>query len=198
MVYKAFDTSNGFTSSDTIYYSAWVRPQATGSAARRTIFGIVPTGSTTAKELFGISDSGGSATTFKLFVANSTNILSTASFDMNDWYELQLVIDQSAGPTNAVGSLFVRDVTDGETGFTAVDGLQNINLGLNSAYQVTNWGNWSVRSAARQEIDNLSLSTTAAVPEPSTVTILMAGMVLIAVIRRGNSSGSVGRSIKIA
>jgi len=178
MIYKSFGTANPFSSLDTVYYSAWVRPQFTGTITHRMSFGITPTAAPTSfKELCGVSETDATSTTFKFFVANSTTTVSTSSFATADWYVLQLVIDQSAGSTNATGSLYARDVTTGQTSFTAVAGLQNISLGLTSSTEVADWENWALRSSYRGEVDNLYLSTSP-VPEPSEVTLLALGGVL--------------------
>lgn len=181
---KPFSSANPFSSIDTIYYEAWVRPQGTGGSVQRTSFGVMDASASAFKGLFGVSETGATFTTFKFFVANTSTTLSTSAFSSNSWYQLQLVVDQSAGSTNETGSLYVRNVTAGETSFTAVAGLQNINLGLTSTTEVVDWGSWAIQSSNRQEIDNLSLSN---VPEPSSLLMLGMGAGIFLHLRRRRS-----------
>jgi hypothetical protein len=179
-MYKTFDIANTFTSSDTVYYSVWVRPQQTGGLVKGIRFGAT-TSDNKPTYLFGVSATDATLSTFRFFVGSE---VSTNLYDANDWYQLMLVIDQSTGSTNATGTLMARNVTDGETVFSTVAGLENISLGLTSSTEVSDWTAWLIRSSYRQEIDNLYLSTN--IPEPSSVAAMLGIFALLAglILRR--------------
>ena len=86
--------------------------------------------------------------------------LSTAS-----WYQLQLVINFTANAGSGSGSLFYRNLTLGETAFTAVPDLQNVSLGLlNTAADVRPATYDAVHvTLSLADVDNFG-----AIPEPST------------------------------
>ncbi len=52
------------------------------------------------------------------------------TYDPGDWYEVKGVVDLLANGGNGSGSLFVRDLTDGESLFTAVPDAQYVNLSI--------------------------------------------------------------------
>ncbi|MDP3851797.1 MAG: PEP-CTERM sorting domain-containing protein [Luteolibacter sp.] len=89
---------------------------------------------------------------------------------------LQLVMDFTANSGAGSGSVYFKNLTLGDTSFTAVDGLQNINLGLNyldSTATPSDWNQVAFRTSNSGDgfahsIDNL-LVTGSAIPEPSTI-----------------------------
>jgi hypothetical protein len=55
------------------------------------------------------------------------------TYNPGDWYEVKGVVDLLANGGNGSGSLFVRDLTDGESLFTAVPDAQNVDLSILSS-----------------------------------------------------------------
>lgn len=97
----------------------------------------------------------------------------------SDWYQVRLVIDFNANTGAGSGSLFYLNTTNGDTTFTAVSGLQNINLGLNFMTAGANPAAWNaiyLRANGGGFIDNLSVT---AIPEPATVGIVLGGFALL-------------------
>ncbi|HEY7087435.1 MAG TPA: hypothetical protein VH518_05050, partial [Tepidisphaeraceae bacterium] len=52
------------------------------------------------------------------------------TYDTNDWYQVRMTVDLAANGGNGAGSLFIRDLTDGEASLIPAPGCQNINLQL--------------------------------------------------------------------
>jgi hypothetical protein len=75
------------------------------------------------------------------------------------WYRVQLRVDFTAYDGEGSGSLYARDLTLGETNYTAVTNLQNINLKIRSRLGTTappsSWNALFVRSDSGVPFDNL-------------------------------------------
>ncbi len=101
--------------------------------------------------------------------------------NIGDWYTVQSVWDLSTG----TGSLFVKNLTAGQTSFTQLTfGAQStVTLGLTTA--VNTWTTGYVRladsSSSAGYIDNLSAVT---VPEPATVSLLLGVGLFVILLRR--------------
>lgn len=52
----------------------------------------------------------------------------------SDWFRLKLEVDFNANGGNGAGTLFYMNLSDGDTGFTAVPGLSDVNLGLTAMH----------------------------------------------------------------
>lgn len=115
------------------------------------------------------------------FEGNNLRIAGTfaslpAGIDPNDWVRFQMLIDMVSGTS----SLSYQNITDGDSGFTAVTGLQNISTpGLNPSL----WTEMLVRTGfyANSKFDNLSIE---AVPEPSRALLALAGISGVLLRRR--------------
>lgn len=70
---------------------------------------------------------------------------------MNDWVQLRLVMNFVTGK----GSLFFRNLTDGQTDFIAVDAVQDIDLGLESGPPPAAWDTMILRNDHHGQFDNL-------------------------------------------
>ena len=68
-----------------------------------------------------------------------------SSVPLGHWITLKLVMDFTANGGAGSGSVFYKDLTNGDSGFTAVSSLQNINLGLNNGGMATGYipGVWN-------------------------------------------------------
>jgi hypothetical protein len=190
---KSFGSSTGFTDTGMIYYSAWTVPYATGSNVQGLKFGAVGSGGFMIP-LFGINQTA-STTAANFFVSTSYTgsapAVSTATFATNHWYELQLTIDQSTGANTPTLSLFVRDVTAGDTSFSAVEGLQSIVMTMTSSTKASTWTDWAIQGSNRQNVDNLYLSDISTIPEASTTSfITLAGACIVLLRLRRKSRGN--------
>lgn len=85
------------------------------------------------------------------------------------WIRVRVVMDLTANGGAGAGSLFVRNITTGEPDFTAVPGLQNLPLALNSsAVDATNptlWNAvWLHFEGATYGLDNFRVDSTLTFP----------------------------------
>lgn len=106
-----------------------------------------------------------------------------------DWYRLQLAMDFTANGGDGKGSISAENLTLGETIFTPIAGLQDINLGLTAAnvaaLQPTDWTQSELYVASGGALDNLSASAAvAATPEPGAYALILAGGLSGFVLRR--------------
>jgi len=84
--------------------------------------------------------------------------------DLNDWIRLRLVIDFTANGGDGSGDFSYQNLTDGETAFTSVAGLQNINLQINSGPAPTTWDTVGFRvDQIDVAVDNLRVELVAPV-----------------------------------
>lgn len=111
-----------------------------------------------------------------------------AGMDNNDWVRLMMVLDLTANAGDGSASVFYQNLTDGNTGFTAVSGLQNVDVNiLTNGAIPTGWN--AIRLDGRDGsstvggIDNLLVS----VPEPSRALLLLGGLMGVAMRRRRRS-----------
>jgi len=110
---------------------------------------------------------------------NATNLTA----NIGDWYTVQSVWDLSTG----TGSLFVKNLTAGQTSFTQLTfGAQStVTLGLTTA--VDTWTTAYVRlaesGASASYLDNISA---VAVPEPATISLLLGLGFFVILLRRKN------------
>lgn len=84
----------------------------------------------------------------------------------NDWYRMELRIDFTANGGEGAGSLFYLNITDGDTEFQAVSGLQGINLQLGRLHPDagpetwdTMWLQLRASGSNRAAVDNLVPNT---------------------------------------
>ena len=61
----------------------------------------------------------------------------------NDWYRLQLRLDFTAGDGEGIGSLYFKNLTDGDTTFHTVSGMINRPLGLSRMHPDARPANWN-------------------------------------------------------
>lgn len=103
-----------------------------------------------------------------------------------EWYEIRLQIEQDpADVTNEKGSLVVRNVTDGETLYTPVPGLQSLDLRLNDQRKASLFDVWELDgNRFGQDLDDLTAGEgeAALIPEPGTM--LLVGLGGLGVMRR--------------
>ncbi len=95
------------------------------------------------------------------------------------WYRLQFMMDFAANSGDGAGSLSYEDLTLGDTAFTPVSGIQNINLGLTAGNAATldptTWTHDVIYVADGGSLDNLVVgSTAAATPEPGACALILA------------------------
>ncbi|MGJ8641262.1 MAG: PEP-CTERM sorting domain-containing protein [Opitutaceae bacterium] len=116
-----------------------------------------------------------------------SNVTSTESYDLGDWYQVQLRIDTTANSGDGSGDFYARNLSENETAFTAIASLQNINLKLSNFETAANSNpaNWDgayaylIGSGNVDRIDNLTI-----VPEPSSSATIAAVLALAFVARR--------------
>lgn len=76
------------------------------------------------------------------------------------WVRLRLVMDFAANGGQGSGNLYFKNLTNGDTSFAKVSGLQGVNLGLNPAgLDATNPANWNAMwthmEGATNQLDNI-------------------------------------------
>ena len=101
------------------------------------------------------------------------------TINANDWVSIQMTVDMNLN----TASLFYKNLTDGDTGFTAVAGLQNISVPVQNP---SVWTEMSLRTGdyANNMVDNLYIATFDAVPEPSRAIFAALGFVGLILRRR--------------
>jgi hypothetical protein len=116
------------------------------------------------------------------------------TYELTDWYGFQMQVDLTANSGNGSGGLSIRDLTDGEVSYTAVPGIQNINLQLltSAAPNPSEWNRIAVwiRNSylGKGAVDNVGFQ----VPEPSAgVLVGVALPVMLAVIRKRKHANTV-------
>jgi hypothetical protein len=95
------------------------------------------------------------------------------------WYRLQFAMDFAANSGDGAGSLSYEDLTLGDTAFTPVSGMQNIDLGLTAGNDATlnptTWTHDIIYVGGGGALDNLVVgSSAAATPEPGDCDLFMA------------------------
>ena len=156
--------SPALTTSDTVYFSAWINwSGSTSSNVRITLkdadnyslgaFGL-------ASKQFGMAD------------ANGNWLYSTETLSANKWYELAMVVDlDEANLALSRGYLFVRDVAAGSD-FHLLSGFEDgVVMGYGSSLNATAFSKWDLQLRNLVQIDNLSVGT--AVPEPGSLSLVM-------------------------
>jgi hypothetical protein len=102
-----------------------------------------------------------------------------------DWFQVRLLMDFTADAGDGSGSLFYRNLTAGDTSFSPVTGLQNVDLNLASTEtDPTTWDTLYIRLHDGSQIDNLDPTS---VPEPSSMLLVASGaaaFLLSRVLRR--------------
>lgn len=117
----------------------------------------------------------------------------TGTDSTTDWYRMQLVVDFTANGGNGAGSVFLQNLTDGEVGYRAIAGLQNINLQIlnmeAASENPASWNSLYLRSSGTQTMfDNLQpspLPPPPPAPEPSSLLLLGLGAIGLAKRMRG-------------
>lgn len=147
-----------------------------GGINNQSHFALDTSSGSTGSARFGLQGNG-------FIVSNTTTGLPTG-VDFDDWISLRLEMDMLANGGNGSGSLYYKNLTDGDPGFTAVSGLQNLNLGY-LAQDPSQWSRMVLRTGfyAGNKIDNLYIDTTP-VPEPGTALFGVACVGVAALRRR--------------
>jgi len=127
---------------------------------------------------------GFSAGSFRVYNGNDGYDRTTAipgTFAATDWVTYRLEVDLSANGGDGAYWFSYKNLTDGETSFTPVAGVdfQNANLGLLGAGrpQPSQWNGMITDIRLQASADNLTFSLV--VPEPSTMLLLALGGSLI-------------------
>jgi hypothetical protein len=111
----------------------------------------------------------------------------TGTDSLSDWYRLRLVIDFTDLGGDGSGSLYVMNLTDGETDFRITPVLSSINLEINAmeaaSQDPATWNSLYVRGGSPSQIDNLDPNFVPPVPEPATI-VLLAGLIPLVAARR--------------
>ena len=100
----------------------------------------------------------------------------------SDWYRLLVNVDYLANGGDGSASMFVKDLTLGQTNFTPVAGMQGLNLGLTASnlanIQVSDWTQFEIRVDNTGMLDNISAGQTvninASTPEPGSLLLFSA------------------------
>jgi len=99
---------------------------------------------------------------------NNSAFALPGGLDFDDWISLRLVMDLTANSGDGSGSLYYKNLTDGDSSYSAVSGLQGINLNLDPLQDPLQWNRMMLRTGSYEgnKIDNLYIETSS-VPEPS-------------------------------
>lgn len=180
--YAFFDSPAAISAGTTDYYiSFYLRPAKAsstytygGSLALANVAEGSALNGSYISPYFGVAD--GQNPYFYIRSAGyGTTYNSTTIAIQDHWYEIRLQISVDATTlSNSTGTLYIRDVTAGETTFTALSDLTNINLGLGiSQRNPANYTAWLLKGGNGSEFDNLEFGTgTLPVPEPASVGVL--------------------------
>ena len=95
-----------------------------------------------------------------------------------DNVKVRMVMDLNANNGNGSGSLYYMNITDGDEEFTAIAGMQNINLELlnmdgTGASNAENWNGLYARCGGGGMLDNLEISTPPPPPPPPQGTLIV-------------------------
>jgi hypothetical protein len=102
---------------------------------------------------------------------------------LGDWISMKLVMNFTAPGGDGSGSLFYKDLTLGQTGWTAVASLQGVNLGLSHNASVSGPSAWNqigffmAPNTGSEDLTNIFAGT---IPEPASVALLGLGAMAIA------------------
>ena len=126
---------------------------------------------TAASPVFGFE-----ANTFKL---GSSSAALPGTINANDWVSIQMTVDMNLN----TASLSYKNLTDNETSFTAVAGLQNISV---ASQNPAVWTEMLLRTGSYGDsmVDNLHIATFDAVPEPSRTLLAALGLCGLMLRRR--------------
>ena len=115
-----------------------------------------------------------------------TTYWSTGSTVQGEWYQVQLRVDTAANGGDGEGDVYARNLTDSETAFTAVAGLQDIALNLTAmAGAGSDPGNWdNVYIYGKGTGDIHTLDNFGVIPEPSTIVLWGTGLLGLAFVAR--------------
>ncbi|CAA9229963.1 MAG: hypothetical protein AVDCRST_MAG42-1075 [uncultured Chthoniobacterales bacterium] len=129
--------------------------------------------------LFGTMTSNGARLVIQE-AGRGTSHLSSITLANLSWYQIRLEMDFTANAGQGSGSLFLRNLSLGETSFTAVPDLQNISLGLtNTAADVRPFTyDGMFIGMGFGHMDNIGV-----VPEPATSALLVGATLFCAVLR---------------
>ena len=90
---------------------------------------------------------------------SQSSTLVPAGINTGDWLRIRLVMDLSANGGAGFGDVFFQNLTQGDTSFTAVGGLQDVDLEMGGV-DATTWNSIAIRtdsSASASRIDNLTV-----------------------------------------
>jgi PEP-CTERM motif len=98
---------------------------------------------------------------------------------LGDWVRLRMELNLAANGGNGEADVFYKDLTLGQTSFTPVPGMQNLNGGIlaNSAANKYFWDSMFLRggiTSGNNSIDNLEVGI---IPEPGSVILAMIGLI---------------------
>ena len=187
--------SAGWNDSEYVFLSGWfLRTTTTNSGARL----YIRSSDATVISGFGITDgistpyAGGTVDRGHFMIAGSgVNFYSDEAAIANHWYEMRLVIKQDETDASlALGYLFVRDATAGDTSFRLIEDIAGVNLN----YETVNLSltdHWRVEALrAGGQIGSLAIGTGTMIPEPSTVTLTLGAALFAGVrfLRKGRSA----------
>lgn len=141
------------------YFSAVITPKMAGSSAQASLVGAKGINSSLGPA-FGFApdpeDSTKSVLRLKT-TSTSPDILGTETMTINDAYEVRLQVNIPQDYTKSTGTLFYRNITEGETNWRVCPGIENVDLELtaNTRFSVldTIW----MRCAFRAEIDDIKM-----------------------------------------
>lgn len=118
-----------------------------------------------------------------MFAGNNTLTLPMAiGSGSTDWYRLLVNVDFLANGGDGSASMFVKDLTLGQTNFTPIAGMQDLNLGLTASNlannQVSDWTQFEIRVDNSGMLDNISAgqAVNVSTPEPGSLLLFSASL----------------------
>jgi hypothetical protein len=111
-----------------------------------------------------------------------TEALVPGGVNSGDWLRIRLTMDLSANGGAGFGDVSFKNLTQGDSSFTAVTGLQGVDLQM-GGIDATLWNSLHIRSDLSQpnsRIDNLTVQ----VPEPNGWLLCVVGGVLLLIVLR--------------
>jgi hypothetical protein len=143
-----------------LYYSVRLVPHMSGTSVQQLRIGAVYGKASFMAPVFGVDGETAKEVYFTIWTRGKPYVQtrSAQSYAPDQWYELVCVLDLRT-PTSAKASLYVRNLTLGETTLQPVKGLQRISLDFGPDTGPASWTAWAILGGFRQEIDDLRLAT---------------------------------------